>query len=664
MYLSSFTHLRESRYRRILALAGYDVRIGIPQKTDQVAVWGAGKTADRGKWLAGLNGAKLLHLEDGFLRSVKPGRTGEAPLSLLVDTRAPYFESSVETDLEHLLQYQLDATADKLDRANQLIELLKCSGVSKYNTATGQTPEPGFVLVADQTHGDRAIAGAQASAQSFSKMLDAARAEHSGRRIIIHRHPETMMGLRPGHYDHISKPGVEALGDAVAPYSLLSAAHAVYTVSSQIGFEAILAGHKPVVFGQAFYSGWGLTDDRAAPIKRRTRQLSTAELVLGAMIEYPVWYDPYHDKLTGPESVVAALEAQARAYREDKQGAIALGMRLWKRQSMSRFFQNGALRFADSQEQAQQLATSSRKPILEWSGRGSRPSKETPEVIGVEDGFIRSSGLGAELVPALSLVRDSDGIYFDPSTASTLERIIGRTGGLTSRDLMRAKRLRARLQTNRVTKYNLEGETPPPTTATQRRILVVGQVEDDASILFGAVGQIRTNQSLFEAAQAAHPNSRIIFKPHPDVEAGLRPGGIPSGAEHVAKRADPVSLIELADEVWTITSLLGFEALIRGKHVVTCGLPFYAGWGLTEDLAPKDHPAFARRSAAQISVDGLVHAALIAYPRYHDPISDLACPVEVILDRLETGTPLRRSSALKTLSKVQGLAASYNYLWR
>ena len=42
-----------------------------------------------------------------------------------------------------------------------------------------------------------------------------------------------------------------------------------------------------------------------------------------------------------------------------------------------------------------------------------------------------------------------------------------------------------------------------------------------------------------------------------------------------------VSLISLVDEVHTITSLVG--QIRHRKKVITYGLPFYAGWGLTED---------------------------------------------------------------------------------
>ncbi|WP_299497043.1 hypothetical protein [uncultured Shewanella sp.] len=40
------------------------------------------------------------------------------------------------------------------------------------------------------------------------------------------------------------------------------------------------------------------------------------------------------------------------------------------------------------------------------------------------------------------------------------------------------------------------------------------------------------------------------------------------------------------DEVYTISSLSGFEALLRGLKVTTMACPFYSGWGLTNDLQP------------------------------------------------------------------------------
>jgi capsular polysaccharide export protein len=209
-----------------------------------------------------------------------------------------------------------------------------------------------------------------------------------------------------------------------------------------------------------------------------------------------------------------------------------------------------------------------------------------------------------------------------------------------------------------VTKYNLPGRAPVP--IPPGAILVAGQVEDDASIRFGA-RDIRTNRELMECVRDARPDAPLVYKPHPDVLAGLRDGG--AGAEDLADLVlsdVPVDkLLGSVAEVWTITSLLGFEALLRGVPVVTLGVPFYAGWGLTEDLGS---PPPRRR--ARPTLEGLVHAALIDYPRYLDPRTGLPCPVEVVVARLAEDTSHPRGLGNRLLSKLQGLFAGQAGLWR
>ena len=56
-------------------------------------------------------------------------------------------------------------------------------------------------------------------------------------------------------------------------------------------------------------------------------------------------------------------------------------------------------------------------------------------------------------------------------------------------------------------------------------------------------------------------------------------------ADILAKDADIAYLLSKVAEVHTITSLTGFEALLRGVKVTAYGIPFYAGWGLTTDMA-------------------------------------------------------------------------------
>lgn len=658
--------------RRILELAGHELCLGLPGPEDGVVVWGHSPHAWRGERVAARYGVPLVRIEDAFLRSLRPGRMGDAPLGLLIDGDAAHYDASRPSRIEAILSRDpLDDTG-LLERARTGIARLRAQHLSKYNLHDpAQTPPaPGYVLVIDQTRGDSAIANSGASAASFSEMLAFAIEENPGQPIVIKAHPETGAGLRAGHFQPQGlPPQVRLLTDPVSPWAMLDGAVAVYTVSSQMGFEAILAGHRPHVFGQPFYAGWGLTQDRQ-PIPRRGRTLTRAQIFVGAMLMAPHWYDPGTDALGRFEDVANQLEAETRAWREDRSGYVASGMRLWKRPALQGFFgRERRLRFAPTPERAQELADRQGRKLMIWA-KGPAPSVGTSPVLRVEDGFLRSAGLGAALVPPLSLVVDDLGIYYDPSRESRLERLILSPSPPGAE--IRARALMDRIRAKGVSKYNLGlGDADLSCLPQGLRILVPGQVEDDASILYGA-GEVRSNLALLQAVRRANPQAMIIYKPHPDVEAGLRPGKLDGPAlaglaDLVATQTDPIRLIEAVDQVWTMTSLLGFEALLRGKPVTCLGAPFYAGWGLTRDpcptperrrFAPDGHPL------PLPALWHLVHAALIAYPRYVDPLTGRPCPPETAVLRLSRGTAPVPGPGLRILSKVQGMLASRAHLWR
>ncbi len=638
------------RIRRILSLAGYDIRLGWPKPEDMVGVWGNSPTSHRGRRMAQQHGTRLLTVEDAFLRSIRPGRSGEPPSGLVLDQNGPHFDPKHPSDLERLLtEAPLDDTA-LLDRARAAMARLRENHLSKYNEFDPgmAVPPPGYVLVLDQTRGDASVTASGGNQALFREMLVFAQEEHPGSRVIIKTHPETAAGFRDGYYSESDVTGrVELLSDPVSPWSLLEGAVGVYTVSSHMGFEANLAGHKPRVFGQPFYSGWGLTTDET-PVPRRNRSLTRAQLFAAAMILYPTWYDPFRDRLCDLETVLDNLEAQTRAWRQDSNGWVGSEISLWKRRPLQKMFgRQKRMVFGDAPR-----PDSGRSHMI-WASK----SDAGRDAVRVEDGFLRSRGLGAELVPPLSLVLDDLGIYYDPTRASRLEKLIELRSTMRPDQQRRAERLISSITDAHLSKYNTGG--PVPDLPKGHRILVPGQVEDDASVLTGT-DTVNSNQALLAAVRAARPDAVLIYKPHPDVEAGLRLGALNANlADKTVSDTDPAILLDHVDEVWTMTSLIGFEALLRGKPVTTLGTPFYAGWGLTTDLGKV--PA-RRRSRPGLA--GLVHAVLIDYPRYMDPVTGNPCPVEVIVERLATGNLPRPSPANRALSKLQGLLATYTHLWR
>ncbi|WP_292285523.1 capsular polysaccharide biosynthesis protein [Marivita sp.] len=656
LYVYNSGFFTRRRIKRILELSSWRVALGRPNSDDWIGIWGAAPSARRGTSQARVRGAPVLRVEDAFLRSLHPGRiANEPPLGLTLDRTGVHFDASSPSDLETLLiEEPLDDTAE-LNTARDLMARMVRGKLSKYAAYDPDLPlpDPGYVLVMDQVADDASVhasvSGPDMARARFAEMLYFAQTEHPNSRILIRAHPETRAGTRPGHFtDDHARGRVSFIDGAHAPMDLLDGAIAVYTLSSQMGFEAILAGHRPRVFGTPFYAGWGLSDDEIH-LPRRQRKLTRSQIFAGAMMRFPVWYDPYHDRLCNLSRVIDTVEATRRAWTEDRAGWVGRNMRLWKRPHMQKIFgAHHPMRFSETPS-----GTAPR--VMRW-GAGADEDTWT-----VEDGFIRSQGLGAELMPPLSLVLDDLGIYFDPSRPSRLERLIADSVHLHESSLNRARQVIARIVKNEVSKYAADQTAPDlPDSQGRQVILVPGQVEDDASIRLGCP-DITTNAALLQQVRASNPDAVLVYKPHPDVVAGLRPGAVSGAsdwADHIVTHRAIAPLYGQIDAVWTLTSLSGFEALLRGVPVTTLGQPFYAGWGLTTDLC-----AMPARRGQSVSLDALAHATLIDYPRYFDPVTGQACPVEVVLDRLANGQ-IKQPKRLRRLAKMQGMLTSYAWIWR
>lgn len=340
--------------------------------------------------------------------------------------------------------------------------------------------------------------------------------------------------------------------------------------------------------------------------------------------------------------------------------SCCVGVSFWKRQRISEIL--GARRaplFRRTAASAIAVARRRGGSIAVWASRVPEQLDRLAQEAGVpvmriEDGFIRSIGLGADFLPPLSIVLDDVGIYYDSTRPSRLEIILSDTVFPTGL-LARAKNLRDRIVHDKVTKYNLSNGMMPqrPDVESTRIVLVPGQVANDRSVLLGG-GGAKAGLALLRQVRDRMPGAYILYKPHPDVEAGHRPGIVADGdalayANEIIRGGDMDALLCMVDEVHTLTSLTGFEALLRGKPVTTYGQPFYAGWGLTTDANPP------LRRTRRLTLDELVAGTLILYPLYIDPVSLLLCGPEVVLDRLSDPT-LHTVSPLVRARRLQGLA--------
>jgi capsular polysaccharide export protein len=496
-------------------------------------------------------------------------------------------------------------------------------------------------------------------------MLAAAFAENAAGDIVVLA-PDGAVGRRASRrlLAKAAARGAMIVARPVDPWAAIERAARIYVADGEIGFFALLAGRELRCFGPAFYSGWGLTrDDPSLPQRPFRRSLD--EIFAGACLIATRYLDPYRSAAIAFEDILDIQALWRRIEMANRGIAVCVGMSFWKRRRIADFLRSTAAAPPFRRSVCGALKTARRRPggaIAVWASRVPPGLAETARrhdvpLVRVEDGFVRSVGLGSDFLPAASLVLDRRGMYFDPATDSDLEILLRETA-FEARLIERARRLIALLVAHGVTKYNLPAGTiiaaAPP---GRRRVLVPGQVEDDLSVRLGG-GDIRSNLDLLRRVRADNPDAFILYKPHPDVEAGHRIGVVPDAlarqyADTVIRGVSTAALLDGIDEVHTLTSLAGFEALLRRRKVVVHGRPFYAGWGLTVDRAM---PPRGR----QLSLEELVAAVLILYPRYLDPATRLPCGPELVVERL-ANPELWRGGTVVALRRFEGVLLRY---WR
>ena len=418
-------------------------------------------------------------------------------------------------------------------------------------------------------------------------------------------------------------PGAVLWPDDVDPWHLLENAASVRLRHGDIRGLLALAADRPLTF----------VDDDGAEQKGDEEVASLVALGIAGWR----WRSPYDGADLSPIEAIELCGFWRQLIDANRRFDTVLGIAEWKKSTVSPLLWGGrAVPYGVPVNESRR-----KQVVAAWRSRLSEAQKHeisvrSLDVVEIEDGFIRSVGLGADCVPPLSIVVDPQGIHFDPCNASTLEDLL-QHGEFSQDQIGRAQRLRQAIVEAGLSKYGRGRESVSRPGGTRVHVLVTGQVEDDRSVTSGLA--LPSNLELLRRVRAeVGPSAYLIYKPHPDVLAGHRCGDVPQAelaqlADHVEVEASMPALIEMIDELHVNTSLAGFEALMRGKPVTVYGVPFYAGWGLTVDRG-----AVPERRTAKRSLDELVAAALLLYPRYIDPDTGLPAPAEVLIDKLSVGS--------------------------
>ncbi|KAG1661966.1 Capsule polysaccharide modification protein LipA [Nymphon striatum] len=628
-----------------------------PEKScsvEYVVGWGRKDNTKQARDYADINKLDYYALEDGFFHSMGQGVLGENSCSLVKDKKGIYYDATQSSDLEELINAKNKKlfSLENIGRAKHAIQRITKSNISKYNNGSLKLDDTLFqtnevVLVIDQTAGDMSLKYGYVNKNTFGEMMQAALNENPDAQIIVKTHPDVVVGKKKGNIDLDKYQGkVKIISSLVNPFVLLRKVDVVYVATSQVGFEALMLGKRVVCFGVPFYSGWGLTEDRASKElevwDRRKSNRTLEEVFTAAYIHYPIYMNPDLNSLCEIEDVLSFFERQFLNRTRVNGRLFCFNFTLWKRNYINAFIKplGDDLVFVRSVDQAKKMNINSSDQIVCWAskeniGVDKLASKLNIDVWNVEDGFIRSAGLGTDLTAPASLVLDKTGIYYDPNQSCDLEKIL-QLKKFKRTELERSNALKTALIANELSKYNLGKAFTKDSlnlNPNQKIILIPGQVEDDASIKKGTV-DVSTNQGLIESVRKNNNDAFLIYKPHPDVVSGNRKGKVikailEANVDLVLHDASITDCLAVADEVHTMTSLVGFEALMRELKVVCYGLPFYSNWGLTTDI--HNLP----RRTRKLSLNELVAGTLIDYPLYYDwQLNQLTTP-EVVVQQLK-----------------------------
>jgi capsular polysaccharide export protein len=400
----------------------------------------------------------------------------------------------------------------------------------------------------------------------------------------------------------------------------------VYTVSAAEGMQTLLCRVPLHVFGMPYYAGWGLTHDYTRQPERQLAP-SLAEIFEAVFIRLSHHIEPVLQSPGSLDALLSAIETHRTTTLRYADLARVAGVQFkrWQRAFATPYLSagGGELRWVGRPRQLQRNECA--------AFQGNRSAKALPTgvpLVRIDDGFLHSTSLDSDRVAPYSQVIDRTGIYFDASRPNDLTTLLNRIEFDTA-ELARANALRHEIARLGLSKYNLGRHEPSWHKPTGRRMMLVpGQASNDATGL-GTSG-ITTIDELLREVRARNPDAFIVYKPPLDAPSSHRKSlmSATSFADKVDQEADPVSLIELADEIHTLSSLCGFEALIRGKRVHTYGSPFYAGWGLTHDALAQPWRERA------LTLDMLTAGVLLRYPVYWDWSLQIFTTPEVIVQRL------------------------------
>lgn len=575
-------------------------------------------------------------LEEGLLAYGRHPDFGHSALSIVLDRAGIHYDTARTSDLQRILKDIQGGWSEGMAvRARRIIGELQRLRLTKYNFQEGLLDRSRWrqyrLLIVDQAKESRALGFGGANQGIFEQMVDSAFKTFAETDIIIKLHPDHELHRGTSMLHGRVPPGVSIVPAGINIWSVFDHVDTVYTVSSQVGFEALLARKKVVCFAQPFYAGWGLTTDLAST-HGEVKNLTLEQLVYGVLIKYSVYIHPERRERCEIEDILAYLESGLKKTIGFHKVVYTVGLNAEQKKVITPFLQGHFAQevrhLAPRKGRHREFAADEATLFWEESGRRGDDLMSYLANRGVtvlRAGSwtmpLMAGGPGHPLALHISKYRlhDQEGLGNDLT-------LLLENGDFSPQLLRRAETLHQRLLTVMDQRAVAMSDSVLKSIGRRPVALVFGHLDADGALGAGE-NSVRSDQELLNRVRRNFPEAYIIYAPQFADFRGRRQTVLIETAlcDYVARPEQSVSCLKLADTVHVISSLSGVHALMCGKMVYTYGRPFYAGWGLT-----RDSEVFEERNK-HCSLTELLSVAWILGPTYFDwQTKTIGTPEEIV----------------------------------
>jgi hypothetical protein len=271
----------------------------------------------------------IIVLEDGFIRSINIGLSGEPSLSIIFDSHTAYYDATKASQLENLLNSDIKLNKETIDYCKKCISKIVMHRVSKYNRAPCYklnlgNPNKRKILLVDQRYNKASVKYGLGDNSSFANMLQDALSHYNDYDIIIKRHPDAITGGKQSYFNKdLLSPfkyanNIFLYDDDINPYALFDLVDDVFVCSSRMGFEALMAGKKVHCYGMPFYAGWGITEDKIV-LDRRSKKRSVEEIFYFAYIVLSRYWNPDKNSIAKVDEIVDYITEHRNIFIENQE---------------------------------------------------------------------------------------------------------------------------------------------------------------------------------------------------------------------------------------------------------------------------------------------------------------------------------------------------------